>query len=114
MLTRVDRDDLHPALEAWARERARKGATFLDEKVPGWAHKIEKQINISSTHECVLAQLFGRYKTGLKALGIDDEQALRLGFRGDRVELRNSMTAFAHYYKELSSAWEDERKMRLG
>ena len=117
MLTKVAQDDFLTVMSVRAQNRARIGARLLDRALPDWESKfedpVEKPINMSSTHQCVLAQLYGRYRDGLAHLMFGDVQAHLLGFRGCRHELRNSMPNFAHYYKALSAAWEHERKSRL-
>ena len=113
MPSKAENDDFLRCMGARARDRVRIGAKFLDGAQPDWAEKFTDPINMSSTHYCVLAQLFGRYRGGLEQLVLGDTQAHLLGFRGCRHELRNSMSNFAHYYKALSAAWEEERGSRL-
>ena len=113
MPSKAETDDFLPCVGARAQDRAKTGAKFLDKALPGWAEKITDTINMGGTHYCILAQLFGRYRSGLEQLVLGDTQSLRLGFRGCRHELRNSMSNFAHYYKALSAAWEQERGSRL-
>lgn len=44
--------------EQEAREAARNGAAILDERVPGWASKIDlDELRLSSCTQCVLGQL---------------------------------------------------------
>jgi len=55
-------------------ERVQKGAELLDEKVPGWADRIDiTRLTISSSTDCVVGQLYagrGGYLHGLDELGI--------------------------------------------
>ena len=54
-----------------ARWGASQGAQFLDQRVPGWFHRIDvNRLDIGNGRECVLGQLYGFYDTGLKQLGI--------------------------------------------
>ena len=98
-----------------AHERARDGAAFLDEKVPGWTSKIKKPINIKNIRDCALGQLYGSYPKALAALNLSWQQQLNLGFQAfaDTVVL-NSVALRSHYYSELSRAWELERGIRVG
>ena len=90
--------------------RARAGRLYLT-FVPGlaeWHTRIERPIKMGSTKDCILAQLFGGYREGVDALGLDDVETVELGFRGSTTELR-SVAAFGQYYKILSASWELER-----
>jgi hypothetical protein len=43
------------------REAAARGAALLDERMPGWANKVDLgRLNLYSTSECVLGQLFAK------------------------------------------------------
>lgn len=75
-----------------------QAAQFLDEKVEGWAKKIDlKVFNIVSTSNCVLSQVFGNY---VKAI-------IDLGIRGNETE--NTFFACSMYQNE----WIEEIKTRL-
>jgi hypothetical protein len=56
-------------------ERVAKGAALLDEKIPGWADRIDlHRFYIGSTCDCVLGQLHdGSYTDGMYALTRDTE-----------------------------------------
>lgn len=61
-------------------ERVSRGAALLDEKVPGWAHRINVDtLDVESGTDCIVAQLFGDYLNGINALGLsfmsDDDAA---------------------------------------
>jgi hypothetical protein len=65
--------------------RVASGAIYLDSKMPDWHERINvSQLDMHSTSNCVLGQLFGGYWNGLKAVGIStdakDETAADLGF----------------------------------
>jgi hypothetical protein len=48
----------------------KNGIRLLDEKVPGWAKRINlAKLDMESCHNCILGQLFGLYETGLYAIG---------------------------------------------
>ncbi|MBP9757890.1 MAG: hypothetical protein KBD06_04780 [Candidatus Pacebacteria bacterium] len=98
-----------------ALERAKAGRMYLDAhpELADWAQRATKPIKMASTHDCLLAQLFGRFRDGAEALGLDEEATVALGFRGSTSELR-SMAEFNKYYQVLTAAWETERKQRRG
>ena len=100
---------------ARAVERAHAGITYLDTvaEIPDWAERLEKPVNMASTKACVLAQLFGRFRDGARALMLNDDVTVALGFRGTTAELQ-SMREFHRYYEVLSATWETERRRRLG
>lgn len=46
-------------------ERAKKGAEFLDEELPGWWNHINlSTLELDSFKNCILAQLYGSYFDG--------------------------------------------------
>lgn len=66
-------------LNPYAR-RVRRGIAFLDRVHPGWRNKINpKRLDIASSRDCVLGQLYGDYFRGavLTDSWMDPEQ---LGF----------------------------------
>ena len=95
-----------------ATPRAEAGIRYLDHLIPDWATRMEKPVNIASSKECALAQLFGRFRDGALHLDLDEIATVDLGFRGTNTELR-TMKEFTAYYKVLSAVWERERKLRL-
>ena len=93
--------------------RAEAGALFLDQYRPGWAQRLSKPISMASTHDCVLAQLFGRFRIGAESLHLNEMRTFELGFRGCKSELGNDLRAFALYYKALTAVWEHQKQLRL-
>ncbi len=75
-------------------KRAAAGALFLDECMPGWAQLLKQPLGMASTRTCVLAQLFGRFRTGAERLKLSDSETLYLGFRACSSELGNNLKAF--------------------
>lgn len=66
-----------------ARVAVARGAQFLDLHRPGWAAAISlDRFRMSCPKGCMLAQLYGSYNDGRKALGLDrrTEQVTHLGF----------------------------------
>lgn len=44
------------------RERARRGAAWLDSTMPGWHRRISTEtLDIEDTNTCIIGQLFGDY-----------------------------------------------------
>jgi hypothetical protein len=68
---------------------------------------------MGSTKDCMLAQLFGSFREGVEALGLDEIETVALGFRGTTAELR-TMNDFTRYYATLTATWELERKILIG
>lgn len=91
---------------------AKTGAKFLDERVPGWADRIDlTELDIHSSETCVLGQLYEHILPGAQmqqdsspfvesvlALGLEDEEVTGLGFGSEDAKL----------YPHLTSAWKDE------
>lgn len=54
------------------KEKIKKGARFLDKKVPKWWRKINTStLDIDSCEDCILGQLFGYYENGIKELNLE-------------------------------------------
>jgi hypothetical protein len=70
-----------------AEVRVQAGATFLDELMPDWTSRIDpERLSMASKDDCIIAQLFGSYETGVRRLGVCVSEARRFGFVGtDRV-----------------------------
>jgi hypothetical protein len=57
------------------------GAARVDAVFPNWELGIDTdRLDVASDKWCVLGQLFGSFKKGLKALGLTLEEAIALGF----------------------------------
>jgi hypothetical protein len=88
--------------------RARRGARLLDRNARGWATGISRErLDLGSCQQCVLAQLFGDYTSGLNTLRImvicgDD---IRFGFATDEPN--------GDEYPQLTTAWRREITKRL-
>lgn len=92
---------------------APKGAALLDERMPGWADRIDlATLGMASMGRCVLGQLYGGYATGIETLFPDhvlsispDHPAHVYGF-----DLRDPSRAA---WQALTDAWTalvDERQ----
>jgi hypothetical protein len=56
-----------------AQESVGRGAALLDEKFPGWRHKINvEKLYMGNGYECILGQLYGSDTQGIKELGLGD------------------------------------------
>jgi hypothetical protein len=59
------------SVTAMLEQRVQRGAQLLDEKVPDWRSKIDvERLDISDFRDCILGQLFGSYRTGLREMGL--------------------------------------------
>ena len=58
--------------QGYANQYVASGASLLDEKVEGWADKIDlEQFDIRNCYECILGQLFKIYFDGCDYLGLE-------------------------------------------
>lgn len=49
------------------KDRVDKGVALLDERVPGWRSRIDREkLNMLHLSDCVLGQLFGGFKEGMQ------------------------------------------------
>jgi len=63
------------------QDHVKAGVSFLDERRPGWDdYIILGNLNMHDGRDCILGQLYGYYKQGLRALKISDFDANELGF----------------------------------
>ena len=95
-----------------ASDRAVAGAQYLDKYVPGWVQLLQRPVSMASSRNCVLAQLFGRFRDGAQRLHLEESVTLQLGFRACSSELGHDMQKFSAYYKVLTKAWESEIAQR--
>ncbi|KND50740.1 MAG: hypothetical protein ABA06_04620 [Parcubacteria bacterium C7867-001] len=100
-----------PALEE-LRQRVAAGAAFLDAHDPQWRMRVTKKVKVASTHECVLAQLYGRYRAGMEKYGLSEDDSLNYGFRVDSREVGYEHEASRQYYFQLNECWGAELKRR--
>lgn len=65
--------------------RVRKGAALLDERVPGWADRIDRmRLAVSDGNACVLAQVVGKhYAYGLRLVSLSPKDGPMYGFASD-------------------------------
>lgn len=108
-----------------AATAVRKGATMLDERVPGWAERMNlDMLRLSNPSWCPLAQATGKmYSDGAKQLGLpvhDDGVMTRLGFFAvpdalvvndwtTRLALVNEPEAWSGALaREMEQCWQSE------
>lgn len=103
-----------------ARDRARRGASFLDETAPGWAQDIDAwSLDLAGDGACVLGHLHGSFALGLGRSGLFSVSSaprasfspVELGFHcipdvGDALQAAD--------YAYLNRAWHDEIVQRVG
>ena len=102
-----------------ARARAARGAALLDDRDPGWADRVDLgTLRLSDGTACVLRQLSGGSRRGLRARVLDLSSApsrfvspIDLGFQavGDLGEAAEDLD-----YALLTRAWRDEVVARRG
>lgn len=81
-------------------ERVAAGVALLDREQPGWDSKVNLDtLNIASSWNCVLGQLYGDELTGGKALDLKWVVAVRCGFDRHSGELRV-------VFDELTDEWK--------
>lgn len=105
-------------METLARERAAAGAALLDERLPGWADKVNLDtLEMWSPSSCVLAQAYGSFTGAVDVFGLVYEQdtdrpsVIDLGFEApnDDPESNEREDTFAW----LDIAWADEVRSRV-
>jgi hypothetical protein len=83
-------------------ERVNAGATWLDQREPGWADRIDlDQLDLGSDCRCILGQLHDNYGDGIDALGIHflSGQTMQFGF--------NAWNLGGGEFDELTAAWRE-------
>lgn len=98
----------------WAADRARLGASLLDNEDPGWAHRLDSaSLELADGQACVLGQLHGDYRRGLfrsRVVGASSAPArfvspVDLGFQATR---EGGPEAERLDYAYLTRAWRNE------
>lgn len=94
-------------------DRVSRGAELLDREVPGWVKVISiDDLEMGESSWCVLGQIFGKFGTGEKSLGISDcggELGFELSGTGDYSD-----GTVEREWSLLSQAWIDEIERRRG
>ncbi len=85
------------------KENVLRGVTLLDEKVPDWRKRIDREL-LNMVDLCLLKQLFGYYGSGLIELkiGWNMEEAVYYGFD---VRTRSEKSK---KWKELTQLWKEQ------
>lgn len=82
--------------------RVERGAAWLDENRPGWRDAIDlRRLRLSSTHNCVLGQVFGGFGRAWGEQGASDHQYLVWAAEHGFFEPRGRP-----YYDDLQRDWE--------
>lgn len=91
--------------------RVRKGAALLDERVPGWAHLVNRlRLNISDGYACVLAQVTGKhYVHGLRLLSLHYMNAPEYGF----AAATDGIGGVDEEFDRLTECWHEEIAERV-
>ena len=72
------------------KERVQNGIRVLDETYPEWWKLIDpEQLNIDNEFYCVVGQIFGKYSTGMKQLGLLEgyDYGFLVGYYRDQKEI---------------------------
>lgn len=103
---------------ARARERAGRGARYLDDVDPDWFWHIDPDmLELGNGHACVLGQLYGSFITGLSRVRLinfsstprPERSPVALGF----LCLRGVCQALQEQdYEYLNQAWQEEIRSR--
>jgi len=101
-----------------ARARAARGAALLDDRDDGWAARVDPgSLQLADGEACVLGQLSGEYRRGLRGRVLDLSSAptrfvspVDLGFQavGDLGDAAEALD-----YTLLTRAWREEVALRL-
>ncbi len=107
-------------MEQELRERVTRGVALLEEKVGSdWSDQVDhpERFDIGSDSDCVLAQIFGDYESGMECLGIsvvDVEYGFTLGYKErDHFGLLNSLwveTIWPNDHETCSACGEKHHK----
>ncbi|MEV4575901.1 hypothetical protein AB0K16_21915 [Nonomuraea jabiensis] len=93
-------------------ERVAAGAALLDKKTPGWYQDIDLGIlDLYSTDDCILGQVFGDYSGGAAFLGLDIPGQYAHGFdvpHSDAGEIAN-----LEQWVALTACWKAEIRQRV-
>lgn len=100
-----------PKITMYKQAEVEAGAKFLDEKVPGWASRIDpNELDMHWWNMCVLGRLYGDYNDGCAELGLDtgDED----GYIDDKgtlsvvYSLGYNLPGSEDCYPELTETWK--------
>jgi hypothetical protein len=87
----MEQEDTVNLTDTDTTERVARGATLLDERVPGWRSLVKPaDLRMTDGSTCIVGQLslagawerylYGPYTSGLEALGLTDQEAHQHGF----------------------------------
>lgn len=87
-------------------DRVRYGAQLLDEVGPAdWRSRIKvDSLYMASWSHCILGQLYGTFRTGVRTLMLDEAHAVSHGFHLFSETWEEDPTTFA----DLAAAWRTE------
>ena len=103
---------------AWARERAARGADYLDTVDPDWSLRIAPEtLTLDDGTCCVLGQLHGEFRMGLSRAGLFNmgsapRSSLSPVAYGFHAVLFGDDELQARDYAFLDAAWRDEIRKR--
>ena len=90
------------------QERVEAGASFLDERSPGWDEKIKLAVlDMADHHRCILGQLYKHYRVGTMELNLTSRESRDLGF--------DSIVGSNRVYRRITVEWRkliEERRAK--
>ncbi len=87
------------------------GAVRIDTDFPNWELVIDTdRLNVACDKWCILGQLYGSFKKGLKALGLTLDEAISLGFHVPQDVTKTEAKAL---YQGLTNNWEGAIERRM-
>ncbi|WP_457652153.1 hypothetical protein [Rhodocaloribacter sp.] len=104
--------------KAWARERAARGAAYLDAVDPEWSRRIDPEtLTLADGTCCVLGQLHGEFRMGMGRVGMFNMSSapranlspVDYGFHAVRF---GNEALHARDYAFLDEAWREEIRRR--
>lgn len=90
-------------------QRVKRGVIFLNINHPGWDEEIDlNDLNLQSSCNCVLGQLYGTYANGMRKNGLWATDTIEKGFSLKTID------ATQENWSALNAAWKEaiiEQKM---
>jgi hypothetical protein len=106
------------ARQADAQQRVARGAAYLDDVHPEWAHEIDlRTLDLSNCLGCILGQLSGSFEAGVRRYVGTYDDARDFGFeralRFDGLSVTAIERANAAAYEALQNAWIEQIAQRV-
>jgi hypothetical protein len=90
------------------RKAVDAGLRQQDHLDPNWFNKIYRtKLHMGSCKDCMLGQQYGDFEEGVKALGLDDESAVNLGYSIPRFMIYDGCDLVDRFWKALNRMWKE-------